>query len=51
MCKFYIKPFLTNKSKVFKVVLKTEVIMNKKVPVWALFSLGVFYSFYKPKAV
>lgn len=30
MCKFYIKPFLTNKSKVFKVVLKTEVIMNKK---------------------
>ena len=25
--------------------------MNKKVPVWALFSLGVFYSFYKPKAL
>ena len=37
MCKFYIKPFLTNKSKVFKVVLKTEVVMNKKVPVRALF--------------
>ncbi|EGL37887.1 hypothetical protein HMPREF9124_0172 [Oribacterium sp. oral taxon 108 str. F0425] len=51
MCKFYIKPFLTNKSKVFKVVLKTEVIMNKKVPVWALFLWGVFYFFYKPKAV
>ena len=26
MCKFYIKPFLTNKSKVFKVVLKMEVV-------------------------
>ena len=40
MCKFYIKPFLTNKSKVFKVILKMEVVMKKKVPVWALFSLG-----------
>ena len=46
MCKFYIKPFLTNKSKVFKVVLKTEVIMNKKVPVWALFSLGRILSLF-----
>ena len=40
MCKFYIKPFLRIKAKAFKVILKMEVVINKKVPVWALFSLG-----------
>ena len=31
--------------------LPAILVMNKKVPVWALFLWGVFYPFYKPKAV
>lgn len=51
MCKFYIKPFLTNKSQSIQSNFKNGSSYEQKSARPGTFLWGVFYLFYKPKAV